>query len=107
MSSEDPDRPLTSGEGALAGVVVVDASEGVAGGYASRLLADLGAEVVKVEPPAGDRLRALGPFPGDRPDLEAGGLHLALNAGKRSLVLDLESREGRSGSARWRRGPTS
>ena len=80
--------------GALAGVVVVDASEGVAGGYASRLLADLGAEVVKVEPPSGDRLRALGPFPGDRPDLEAGGLHLALNAGKRSLVLDLESREG-------------
>ena len=94
MSSEDPDRPLTSGEGALTGVVVVDASEGVAGGYASRLLADLGAEVVKVEPPAGDRLRALGPFPGDWPDLEVGGLHLALNAGKRSLVLDLESREG-------------
>ena len=37
--------------GALDGVLVVDASEGVAGGYASRLLADLGAEVVKVEPP--------------------------------------------------------
>ncbi len=104
MSSEGSGRPLTSGDeptpaaasaGALAGVLVIDASEGVAGGYAGRLLADLGAEVVKVEPPAGDRLRALGPFPGDQLDLEAGGLHLALNAGKRSLVLDLESREGR------------
>ena len=95
MSSEGPDRSPTSGDGALAGVVVVDASEGVAGGYAGRLLADLGAEVVKVEPPGGDRLRALGPFPDDSLDIEAGGLHLALNAGKRSLVLDLESREGR------------
>ncbi len=99
MSSEGPDRSLPNGDGAptgaLTGVVVVDASEGVAGGYAGRLLADLGAEVVKVEPPSGDRLRALGPFPADKPDPEAGGLHLALNAGKRSLVLDLESREGR------------
>ena len=108
MSSEGPGRsdsahaeahpaPASPGArtGALDGVLVVDASEGVAGGYAGRLLADLGAEVVKVEPPSGDRLRALGPFPGDSPDIEAGGLHLALNAGKRSLVLDLESGEGR------------
>ena len=87
--------PVATEAGALAGVLVVDVSEGVAGGYAGRLLADLGAEVVKVEPPSGDSLRALGPFPGDRPDLEAGGLHLALNAGKRSVVLDLESGAGR------------
>ena len=87
--------PVATEAGALAGVLVVDASQGVAGGYAGRLLADLGAEVVKIEPPSGDSLRALGPFPGDRADLEAGGLHLALNAGKRSLVLDLESRAGR------------
>lgn len=82
--------------GALAGVVVVDCSEGVAGGYAGRLLADLGARVIKVEPPGGDRLRRLGPFPGDQPDVERGGLHLALNAGKESVVLDLSSPEGQS-----------
>jgi crotonobetainyl-CoA:carnitine CoA-transferase CaiB-like acyl-CoA transferase len=76
-------RPFT-------GVTVVDAAEGVAGGHASRLFADLGARVVKVEPPGGDRLRALGPFAEDAPDLEAGGLHLALNAGKSSVVLDLD-----------------
>ena len=104
MTSEESSRsrplhgepsPVATETGALAGVLVVDVSEGVAGGYAGRLLADLGAEVVKVEPPSGDSLRALGPFPGDSPDLEAGGLHLALNAGKRSVVLDLESRAGR------------
>lgn len=101
MSSAEPGRTPPARDdpapatGALAGVLILDASEGVAGGYAGRLLADLGADVLKVEPPAGDRLRALGPFPGDRVDLEAGGLHLALNAGKRSIVLDLESRAGR------------
>ncbi len=81
--------------GALTGVVVVDCSEGVAGGYAGRLLADLGARVIKVEPPGGERLRRFGPFPDDQPDLEHGGLHLALNAGKESLVLDPDNFEGR------------
>ena len=74
----------------LAGVRVVDASEGVAGGYASRLLADLGARVIKVEPPGGDALRSMGPFAPGTAGPEAGGLHLALNAGKRSIVLDLD-----------------
>lgn len=80
----------------LAGVTVVDATEGVAGGYAGRLLVDLGARVVKIEPPGGDALRALGPFRDDAArDLEAGGLHLALNAGKESVVVDLETAAGR------------
>ena len=79
----------------LAGTVVVDATQGVAGGYASWLLAALGARVLKVEPPGGERLRRLGPFPGDRPDPELGGLHLALNAGKESVVLDLGHASGR------------
>ncbi len=80
--------------GALTGFTVVDCSEGVAGGYAGRLLADLGARVVKVEPPGGERLRWLGPFRGDKPDREQGGLHLALNAGKESVVVDLDTPEG-------------
>ncbi len=79
----------------LSGVTVIDAAEGVAGGHASRLLADLGAHVVKVEPPGGDRLRTLGPFAIDTHDLELGGLHLALNAGKRSVVLDLDKESDR------------
>jgi crotonobetainyl-CoA:carnitine CoA-transferase CaiB-like acyl-CoA transferase len=77
--------------GALEGVFVVDISDGVAGAYASKLLADLGAEVVKVEPPAGDSLRRMGPFPREGPDPERSGLFLHLNANKRGVVLDLES----------------
>ena len=79
----------------LADVTVVDASEGVAGGYASRLLADLGARVIKVEPPGGDSLRGMGPFGPGAPGAETGGLHLALNAGKQSIVLDLDRRGDR------------
>ncbi|MEE8338012.1 MAG: CoA transferase [Dehalococcoidia bacterium] len=82
--------------GPLAGIVAVDASQGVAGAWASRLLADLGTRVIKVEPPGGDRLRAAGPFPGDASDPERGGLHLALNAGKESVVADIESDAGRA-----------
>ena len=79
----------------LEDLVVVDCSEGVAGAYAGRLLADLGATIVKVEPPGGDRLRTLGPFRGDTTTQEGGGLHLALNAGKRSIVADVSTEAGR------------
>ncbi len=82
--------------GPLEGCTIVDATEGVAGGYAGRLLADLGARVIKVEPPGGERLRHLGPFPDDVSDIESGGLHRALNAGKESAVLDLDSDDGRT-----------
>jgi crotonobetainyl-CoA:carnitine CoA-transferase CaiB-like acyl-CoA transferase len=81
--------------GLLAGTLVVDAGQGVAAGFASWLLADLGARIVTVEPPGGGRLRQLGPFPGDAFDVEAGGLHVALDAGKESVVLDLEAEPGR------------
>jgi len=85
-----------SSSGPLGDLVVVDASEGVGGGHASRLLGDLGARVVKVEPPGGDRLRALGPFaPGGESPRELGGLHLALGAGKESVVVDLDDASGR------------
>ena len=50
---------------ALSDVRVVDISQGIAGPYATKLLADSGASVVKVEPPEGDYSRRLGPFPGD------------------------------------------
>ncbi len=76
-------------DGALSHLRVVEAGCGVASAHAAKLLADLGADVVKIEPPAGDALRAYGPFPGGRPDPEASGLFLYLNANKRGVVLDL------------------
>jgi len=80
----DPERPQ-----ALTGVRVIEIGGEIAAGYATRLLADLGADVVKVEPPDGDTLRAWGPFPDDVPARETGGLFRALNTGKRSIVADL------------------
>ena len=63
--------------GALAGLRVVEYGEMVLAAYAAKLMADLGAEVIKVEPPAGDRSRTRGPFPpGHDGDPEASGLFL-------------------------------
>ena len=72
----------------LDGVRVLELCSGVAGPYAGRLLAEFGADVVKVEPPAGDTSRAFGPFPDDQPHPERSGLFLHLNRNKRSVVLD-------------------
>jgi len=81
-------------DGALSGIRVLDLTHG-SFNYAGRLLAGLGADVIKVEPPDGDPVRAMPPFPGGEPDAETSGRHLHLNAGKRSVVLDLETEEGR------------
>ena len=72
--------------GALKGIRVVEAGTGVAPAYCGRLLAGLGADVIKLEPPEGDPLRREGPFPGDVPDPERSGLFLHLNTGKRSVL---------------------
>jgi crotonobetainyl-CoA:carnitine CoA-transferase CaiB-like acyl-CoA transferase len=79
---------------ALSDVRVVDISQGIAGPYATKLLADAGALVTKVEPPAGDYSRRLGPFPGDLPDPEKSGLYLHLNTSKRSVTLDVSVTSG-------------
>src|SRR5215204_6138280 len=75
--------------GALEGLRVVQVGGGVAAGYCAKLLADLGADVVTVEPPGGDATRRAGPFPGDVPHPEKSGLFLYLNANKRGVTLDL------------------
>ena len=82
-------------DSALEGVRVVDLSQGIAGPYCTKLLADLGAEVIKVEPPGGDYTRRLGPFPGDVPHHDKGGLFLHLNTNKKSVTLDLDTQSGR------------
>ncbi len=57
---------------------------------ASRLLADLGADIIRIEDVAGDAVRRRGPFVGDIADIERGEAHLLYNAGKRSVALALE-----------------
>jgi crotonobetainyl-CoA:carnitine CoA-transferase CaiB-like acyl-CoA transferase len=80
--------------GALAQVRVVELGRDIAVPYAARLLADLGADVVKVEEPGGDPLRAAGPFhPGDR-DHRYGGLFEYVNDNKRGVTIDLEADPG-------------
>src|SRR3990170_4517083 len=82
-------------ESALSDVRVIDLSQGVAGPYCTKLLADYGAEVIKVEPPAtGDVSRRLGPFPDDLPHAEKSGLFLHLNGGKKSVTLDVSTASG-------------
>jgi crotonobetainyl-CoA:carnitine CoA-transferase CaiB-like acyl-CoA transferase len=78
----------------LAGLLVVDLSEWVAGPNCTKLLADFGARVVKVERPGGDPARRLGPFPGDVPEPEASGLFLHLNTNKESIVVDPSRPDG-------------
>jgi crotonobetainyl-CoA:carnitine CoA-transferase CaiB-like acyl-CoA transferase len=70
-------------------LVVVECGEGISGAFAAKLLGDLGADVIKVEPPAGDLTRRRGPFPETGPDPEMSGLFTYLNVNKRGVVADL------------------
>src|SRR4030042_6757846 len=81
-------------ESTLAELRVLYLSDGVAGGYCAKLLADYGADVLKVEPPSGDPTRRHGPFPDDRPHREAGALGLYLGTNKRSVTLDISPGTG-------------
>lgn len=75
---------------ALAGIRVVELGQMVAAPYCAKLLADYGADVVKVEPRgSGDRARHWGPFPDDVAHIEKSGLFHFLNTGKRSVALDV------------------
>ena len=84
----------------LAGVRVLELAQGIAGPYAAKLLSDLGAEVIKVEPPTGDITRTFGPFPACAPHPERSGLFAYLNATKRGVVLDLSSEVDRNACLR-------
>ena len=75
--------------GPLTGLRVLELGDFIAGPYCAKLLLDLGADVIKVEPPEGDRSRRYGPFRGGVPDPEASGLFAFLNSGKRSTVMHL------------------
>jgi crotonobetainyl-CoA:carnitine CoA-transferase CaiB-like acyl-CoA transferase len=73
----------------LEGVRVVELGQLVSAACATKIMADLGADVVKVEAPTGDLARRRGPFPEGRVDLEKSGLFVYLNTNKRGVTLDL------------------
>ena len=83
-------------DGALAGLRIVDLTHALAGPFCTMVLADLGADVLKVEPLHGDGTRHMGPY---RPDDELrafGGYFNSVNRNKRSIALDLERPEGKA-----------
>jgi crotonobetainyl-CoA:carnitine CoA-transferase CaiB-like acyl-CoA transferase len=77
--------------GALEGIRIIDLSTVVLGPWASQMLGDMGADVIKIETPAGDLTRHIGPGR----NREMASLYMATNRNKRSLVLDLTKPEGR------------
>jgi len=79
---------------ALEGVSVLDLTHCIAGPYCTRLLAGFGADVLKVEPPGGERGRRMAPFFRDESGPDASLPFAYLNSGKRSLTLNLKSGEG-------------
>jgi crotonobetainyl-CoA:carnitine CoA-transferase CaiB-like acyl-CoA transferase len=83
-------------EAALADLRVLDLTHQIAGPYCTKLLADYGAEVVKIErPDGGDPARRYGPFPHDQPHLEKSALFLHLNTNKRGITLNLKTAAGK------------
>ena len=85
---------------ALEGLTVLDLTSHIAGPYSTKLLADLGARVIKVEKPGGDSARALSPFLGDEAGIERSGGYQFLNTNKESIVLDLAQDSGREAAYR-------
>ena len=79
---------------------VLDISQGVAGPFCAKLLGDLGADVVKIEPPEGDISRQYGPFPDGTADPEKSASFFFFTTSKRGVVLDLESADGKDALAR-------
>ena len=85
--------------GFLGGIRVLEIGDEL-GEYCGKVLAGLGADVVRVEPPGGEPTRMYGPFYHDKPDPDRSLYFWHYNLGKRSVVLDLDVAEGREQFAR-------
>lgn len=81
--------------GVLEGVVVLDLTQMLAGPFCTMMLADHGADVIKIEPPAGDMSRAMGPYLAEDTARAQGGYFHSINRNKRSMVLDLKNTDDR------------
>ena len=79
---------------ALKNIRVVEWGELISAAYCTKLLQEFGAQVDKVESPAGDAARSHGPYPNDIPDPECSGIFIYLNSGKRSIVADVSNAAG-------------
>ena len=82
-------------KGILHGIRVLDLSRMLSGPYCTMMLADHGAEVIKIEDPKGDTSRTNGPFRDDDPGHDWAGYFVSLNRSKKSVVLDLKTEAGR------------
>lgn len=82
--------------GALKGVRVLDLTHALAGPFCAQVLADHGADVVKVEPLEGDFFRRMGPFRDDDRERHFGGLFQSCNRNKRAIAVDLKHPEGQA-----------
>ncbi len=93
-----PDSQLSTAElgpPLLEGVRVIELASEISGPFAARLLADAGAETIKIEPPGGDAARSMAPFADPAPDRETSTIWLNYNTCKRSVVLDLDTAAAR------------
>jgi crotonobetainyl-CoA:carnitine CoA-transferase CaiB-like acyl-CoA transferase len=81
--------------GALEGLRVLDLTQMLAGPFCAQLMADHGAEVIKVESPEGDMTRAFGPYCDDDQVRNMGGYYQSVNRNKKGVVIDLKSEQGR------------
>ena len=82
--------------GALAGLRVLDLSQMMAGPFCSMMLADQGADVIKIEPPQGEATRVFGPHFDDDTTRDHGGYFQSINRNKRSIRIDLKSDDGKA-----------
>src|SRR2546430_1191669 len=106
MSTGPGDMMGNAGPGMLAGLRVIEIADERAE-YAGLLLAGLGAEVIKIEPPEGNATRRIGPFLADEPGLERSLFFWNSNRNKKSVVLDLRTLRGRSICCACSPAPTS
>ena len=86
----------TTSHGALAGLRVIDLTQMLAGPYCTMLLADQGADVVKIEPVEGEPTRGFGPFRADDTAQHFGGYFQSTNRNKKSVGIDLKSADGKA-----------
>src|SRR5215831_10543162 len=82
--------------GPFSGLLVLDLTRVLAGPYAALMMAELGARVIKIEPPEGDDARRYGPFVTGESGVSKSGYFLSINRGKESIALDLKKKEDRA-----------